>query len=582
MTTRYIGDVTNDNPSSVNVDDAQYILNWIAAGGSMDNLGPVTYSVNSEIYTMVDKIDLGNVSDSDPPSVTVVDAQYILNWIAAGGSMTNLGPLTYSVNTESYTIRELVPPRTINFTGVTPPSGYTGATYADFNDTPGAEGNTILEAGSTNKYSFSEGLANNIPMTVSLANANTNIPSDINLKIKEVNGGTETVLSETRTNKISGVVGPVINFTYDNTKEYVIEVTSTSGQQGIYQLDVNWTRPAITTNGTFEVDIYTLDSTNVWTDGMMDELNQGLNKWDQIITGTPGGDPIRKIKVNTSIQTFANHNPATDGELFGYTDILETSTTNFASNPYYNQYTTEASIRFNAEKYNSDWINQDTNNSHELKDITIHEIGHVLGIGTFWKNNTLYKEAALFARNFVDGSFEFQNGTAGQTDDPTYRLYKGEKALNVYKYARPGSTEMIINGEKTNYIFDSNNSGGYDPSNLDGIPLENSKSFAGASEDDFNPAAGLHPEEGLHDTVSVGSIMLAFKSYKGLGDEIMTGYFEPNHITHPLSAISVGFVEDLGYTVNYGTSTESYCDPYEITSNSSNLSIFKTNITVEN
>jgi hypothetical protein len=225
--------------------------------------------------------------------------------------------------------------------------------------------------------------------------------------------------------------------------------------------------------------------------------------------------PLKKI--------FAvDHDPTTDGELFGYTDILETSAANFASHSYYNQYTTEASIRFNADKYNSDWINHDPNSSHELKDITIHEIGHVLGIGTFWKNNTLYKEAALFARNNFDGTVNFQNGVGGQDNDPTYRLYKGEKAFNVYKYAINGRSEMIINGEKTNYIFDNDNSGGYDPSNLDGIPLENSKSFAGASDDDFNPAAGLHPEEGLHDTVSVGNIMLAFKSYKGLGDEIMT------------------------------------------------------------
>ena len=49
MTSKYIGDVTNDNPSSVTIDDAQYILNWIAAGGNMDNTGPVTYTVNSKI-----------------------------------------------------------------------------------------------------------------------------------------------------------------------------------------------------------------------------------------------------------------------------------------------------------------------------------------------------------------------------------------------------------------------------------------------------------------------------------------------------------------------------------------------------
>jgi hypothetical protein len=99
----YKGNVTKDQDGTVNINDAQYILNWISAGGNMNNLGPVTYSVNGQSYH-IDDTNLADVTGDS--SVNINDAQYILNWISAGGNMNNLGPVTYSVNGQSYEITQ--------------------------------------------------------------------------------------------------------------------------------------------------------------------------------------------------------------------------------------------------------------------------------------------------------------------------------------------------------------------------------------------------------------------------------------------------------------------------------------------
>ena len=103
----YKGDL--DRNGKVDVNDAQYILNWISSGGNMQNLGPLTYSINNQQYSM-NNIQLSDMDGNG--KVDVNDAQYILNWISSGGNMDNLGPLTYSINNQQYSIT-ILPPLTI-------------------------------------------------------------------------------------------------------------------------------------------------------------------------------------------------------------------------------------------------------------------------------------------------------------------------------------------------------------------------------------------------------------------------------------------------------------------------------------
>jgi hypothetical protein len=106
--TIYIGDITDT--SAVTIEDAQYILNWIASGGNMNNLTPDPYSINGIQYSMAGLIERANVTGKTPANININDAQYILNWIASGGNMNNLTPPPYSINDISYSISLLPVP----------------------------------------------------------------------------------------------------------------------------------------------------------------------------------------------------------------------------------------------------------------------------------------------------------------------------------------------------------------------------------------------------------------------------------------------------------------------------------------
>lgn len=95
----WMGDYTNDN--IVNVNDAQYILNWIAAGGSEYDTD-FNYSVNQKYYS-ISSNSISRLDINYDLEINVNDAQYILNWIAAGGDMNNR-TVVYSVNNKTYTI----------------------------------------------------------------------------------------------------------------------------------------------------------------------------------------------------------------------------------------------------------------------------------------------------------------------------------------------------------------------------------------------------------------------------------------------------------------------------------------------
>ena len=131
----------------------------------------------------------------------------------------------------------------------------------------------------------------------------------------------------------------------------------------------------------------------------------------------------------------------------------------------------------------------------------IHEVGHVLGIGTLWEDNK-------HLLTDVDGEGRF---------------YIGEHALNAYKQ----------------YVKES----GFE--NVYGIPVE---------DNGGEGTANVHPEEGDSHAISSTDD----RSYKdifhpGLGNEVMSGVYDEND---KLSKISIGFLHDLGYNVNYNLAEE--------------------------
>ena len=83
--------------------------------------------------------------------------------------------------------------------------------------------------------------------------------------------------------------------------------------------------------------------------------------------------------------------------------------------------------------------------------------------------------------------------------------------------------------------------------NLVGIPVEDNGGYG---------TQDVHPEE----TNSIYSSLARYINdvyHPGLDHELMTGWSERNVIT-PLSKISIGFLEDIGYIVNYNEA-----EPYD-------------------
>ena len=124
----------------------------------------------------------------------------------------------------------------------------------------------------------------------------------------------------------------------------------------------------------------------------------------------------------------------------------------------------------------------------QIKDILVHEIGHALGVGPFWRLEYImpYAKPLGLVKNLM-------------TDNP---IYVGRYALAEYRKLVPGAV---------------------------GVPLE---------------AGGGGGTRGAHWSEAV------------FGNELMTGYLSP---TMPLSRITVGALQDLGYSVNYAKA-----DPYRL------------------
>ena len=117
-----------------------------------------------------------------------------------------------------------------------------------------------------------------------------------------------------------------------------------------------------------------------------------------------------------------------------------------------------------------------------LKNVILHEMGHVLGIGSLWE-----------VRNLVD------------LTDATNPLYVGTNGLREYR-ALTSST------------------------NVTGVPVWNTGGPG---------TAGSHWRDSVFRT------------------ELMTGYAEPAGVVMPISRLTIGSLQDLGYTVNYAAA-----DPY--------------------
>ena len=149
----------------------------------------------------------------------------------------------------------------------------------------------------------------------------------------------------------------------------------------------------------------------------------------------------------------------------------------------------------------------------------IHEVGHVLGIGILWDEPNYTKKILI---DKISNSNKF---------------YVGENAVREYR----------------NYIEQG---GGTQKDSIIGIPIE---------DDGGSGTQNYHPEEG--DVSRHGSILSTNNRiynnvfHPGLSSEIMTGWSTGGN---ELSRITIGFLEDLGYTVDYTVADEYILDVPEL------------------
>jgi hypothetical protein len=468
---------------------------------------------------------------------------------------------------------------------------------------------TILGPGESINYRFDRtDRDTQQPITLSTVSGDTEIPTKI--QIFEVDGETRTLEREQEGNEIDAdQQSSAFNFLFEDTKTYDITVTNTGITTGAYSLSMNYTKLAALTRRIVP-ELFTLDPVNIWTDAMVDEVNNATGKWDNVITEMPGTNgATRTLPVNISFQNI--------GDVFADTNVYETSTDDDFNNnnDLFRRYSTKASVRVNTARYATDWNNtlaeteEDNTDSHALEDIVKREFGKSLGIGgQFWERNVDENDNFHTNNIWLDNATVFTNSYNGEKiqpplpsaqvvenqetiqDNKNYLLYVGEKALNVYTtiHGVDPNSKPTINGQETDYEFDLGEFGPsfadiIAPSRFDGISASTQDATKVGTFLGIPVVSGRNmPFEGAHinpvpngggylvtgsegppaTEVQTGIVRLITRMHLGLGDEIMTSFFEPfadrsrvngsQQQPHPISAISVGFLDDLGYTVDYG------------------------------
>jgi len=185
-------------------------------------------------------------------------------------------------------------------------------------------------------------------------------------------------------------------------------------------------------------------------------------------------------------------------DMIVYVDMVTRSANILASaGPYVPNFTVNGKLipyagvlELNTTNWGSQMADVKDNGETTAWRTVVHELGHIFGIGTLWPEN-----------NLVDSS----------------GWYVGTNALREYRNKFNDQTFIAI-------------------------PIE---------DDGGGGTAGGHLEEGTQQGASENDRTRNGKFYPGLNTDLMTGWAETNTGDEPLTRISIGLLEDLGYEVVY-------------------------------
>lgn len=214
------------------------------------------------------------------------------------------------------------------------------------------------------------------------------------------------------------------------------------------------------------------------------DIQKGFDRWSQI-GKFPTSLGTHKIVVNIDIAYNNTASWLAGASITSYTYVDSNASNNTLGNKYPSTGNMVFNMAFGQPAYG----------------VIVHELGHLLGIGSMWNNTT----------NTLISDFQ---------GDTTNRIYTGTHAYREYK----------------SYLKEAN----FDTSGIIGIPVEDD----GGSGTEY-----VHLEEDAFGILSTKSRIYNGVYHPGLWEEIMTGYANK---TMYLSRISVGLLEDLGYVIrNY-------------------------------
>lgn len=267
-----------------------------------------------------------------------------------------------------------------------------------------------------------------------------------------------------------------------------------TGQEDLNKLVSNWAS-FTTPDGMITYSVNVSD-VSYNTSEYFQPIHDAIAKWDSIINPpllyTNPSEYNLHITINYDVM---------DAEILGgaYIDTVERYGDQIE---FGKTFATKGVFILNTLHLTSMKNNIFSNGKSQLYYTILHEIGHIFGIGPFWMRHDML--------NIPKSSY--------QEDGMTKYYYTGVNAIREYKSYFPD-----ISGD------------------LVGIPIE---------DDGGSGTQNYHPEEGdvLH--YSQNNRMINGIYHPGLEHELMTGWAEDNYIS-PLSRVTVGFLEDIGYQVNY-------------------------------
>ena len=246
---------------------------------------------------------------------------------------------------------------------------------------------------------------------------------------------------------------------------------------------------------------YTVDNNTSYqlTSEDYDIISSSFNKWDGIVSKNERFTDGYTIDVSFSVVNLGSG-------ILGGAQVL--TAYYFDTYVFGNAYTARGNIKINNSYISSLKISVRTDGKTALYHVLLHEIGHILGIGTFWN---------------MTGS----PVTSYDDNGETKYYYTGENALREYKSYLPTISHTIV-----------------------GLPIE---------DNGGSGTQNVHPEEGEEGTASSNNRYINNFFHPGLDNELMSGWMESYPHSTPLSRISLGFLEDMGFNVDYNQ-----VDNYEI------------------